>query len=366
MQRGSSERRGGTFAVWVIASVTLLVAGAVVGQYLLPNTAPPTLGAAATETSFEVEEVSFDDARTVQLELDIAEDQKLTFPVEGRVIQTECVVGDQISSGQTIAEVSGKRVLALSTRIPLWESMRPGEVGEDVDALRQEIIRMGGSNLAVTGPVNSAVLTELAELFAADGETPEVLEEVLADQIMWIPQPTVTMLKCGAKVADTVTEGDEFGTVAGSLAQAHVAPMPTELTPGARTLKISGVEVPVDESGAVSSPEALASLAASAEYQAMRSAARNGGGEEAKTVAPTLVAVFALTPPTTAWAVPASTVYEVAGNTGCITSQGESLAVSIVGSSLGKTFVLPVEEAAVIPSSIDAPGPKPPSCVAAQ
>lgn len=366
MQRGSSERRGGKSAVWVIAAVTLLVAGAVIGQYLLPSTAPSALGAAAAETSFDVEEVSFDDARTVQLSLDISEDWKLIFPLEGRVIQTACVVGAPISSGQTIAELSGKRVLALSTRIPLWESMQPGEDGEDVDALRQEMIRLGITNLADTGPVNSAVLSGLAELFAVEGESPEVLEEVPADQIMWIPQPTVTMLKCAAKVADTAKDGDEFGTVSGSLVAAHVAPMPTDLIPGARTLKTSGVDVPVEESGAVSSPEALASIAASAEYQAMRSAAGSDGLDETKTAAPTMAALFALTPQTTAWAVPASTVFEVVGNAGCITSKGESLAVSIVGSRLGKTYVVPADETAVMPPSIDAPGLKPPSCVAAQ
>lgn len=376
MTRNAGERRRGRAAVVAICGVVLVAVGAVVGQYLLPNSPPKSLSRASAETTFGVEEVGFDDARTVQLSLSIEEDRKLTFPLDGRVTSTSCVVGGQITSGQIVAEVSGKRVLALNTSIPLWESRKPGDEGDDVDSLRQELNRLG-SDLADTGPVNSAVLEALARLLTFEGETPGILEEVTADQIMWMPQLTVTMLKCVSKVADSVKVGDEFGTVEGSLAEAHIAPMPTGLASGARALKVAGLEVSVDESGVVSSPEGLASIASSADYQAMRNSSSGGaGGDDTgggaggsgvdSTRVPTMVAVLALTPETTAWAVPASTVYEVVGDAGCITSNDKSISVKIVGSSLGKTYVLPAQESAAMPPKVDAPGTKPRSCPAPQ
>lgn len=365
MRQRSNERRSGKVAVLVIAATVLVAAGAVVGQYLLPSAAPESLRSAQAETSFKVEQASFDDERTVQLALNTTEDQKLAFPVEGRVTQTSCVAGTQIVSGQVVAEVSGKRILALHTAIPLWESLEPGSEGDVVDALRAELIRQG-ADLAETGPVNNGVLNALEGLLAAEGETPVDLREVPADQIMWIPQVSVTMLKCAVHVADEVKAGDEFGVIAGSLVGAQISPMPSDLPTGERVLKVAGLDLPVDASGAVSSPEALSGLAATADFQAMRSAADTGGDDAQGPSAPSMVAELVLASPVTVWAVPASTVYQVSGGTGCISSRGKGLPVNVVGSTLGKTYVVPHQEDTRMPAKVNAPGPEPASCTPKQ
>ncbi|WP_336659619.1 hypothetical protein [Leucobacter sp. USHLN153] len=307
--------------------------------------------------------MSFDDKRTVQLALEIGEDKVLPFPLEGRVTGTSCAAGSEIHSGHVIAEVSGKRVLALSTAVPLWKSLEPGDEGAEVDALRRELIRMG-ADLMETGPANQAVLDVLDALFSADAEVPPAkLEEVPAEQIMWIPAPAVTMLKCGGAIADEVTAGDEFGTIAGALTAARLTPMPDDLVSGARVLRVAGLEVPMDKTGVVSAPESLAAIAESADYRAIRSAA-SASGEERAEAGPSLIGELALKSSKSAWAVPASTVYEAVEDVGCVAFTGGTITVRIVGSRLGKTYVLPAQEAEEMPARVHAPGQQPESCSA--
>ena len=353
----SSKRNRGALSIAVISGLVLVSGGAVLGQILFPSNAPEVLQDGETTESFTAEETSFDDARTVQLSLEIGEDRELVVPNDGRVTATACEPGGVIASGFVAGSVSGASVLALHTSVPLWESLAPGDSGDDVNALRRELVRFG-ADLAEEGAVDAAMLSVVGSLFSGDSAQPEPLEDVPIDRVMWIPQPEVTMLECAAAVGADVQHGDPYGTVAGPLLGAAVQDTPADLAPGPRTLRVAGVEAEVDAAGAVTSPEALAAIAATDGFQASRGAL----GDEGAPAAPTMVAELALTSQMQAWTIPATTVFDVTDGLGCVTSGDTVLAVKIVGSQFGKTFVVPAESAARMPATVRVPETTVESC----
>ncbi|WP_025134980.1 hypothetical protein [Leucobacter sp. PH1c] len=344
-------------SVSAVAAVVLITGGAVAGQRLLPVSEPAALSPASARTEFDVEPITHDDARTVQVGITRGEDHSLSAKIEGRLTRSACAAGEPIVSGGVVAQVDDKSVLALHTTLPLWEPLEMGATGEEVNGLRQELARMG-ADLLPEGPVNQAVVSVVASLLAGEDATPERLTEIPSDRILWIPERSVTVLKCSARVGQTLSANDPLGVVSGTLQSVQVRALPTDLAPGARQLSIGGVSVEVDEAGSVTSAEGLAALAATPEVAASRSDPDAKGGGEA----PTVTGRLALSENVEAWAVPAGAVFEVRDAAGCVLGPDGALPVQIVGSRLGKTFVVPAEAGASFPGSVRTPEAGTASC----
>jgi hypothetical protein len=65
--------------------------------------------------------------------------------------------------------------------------------------------------------------------------------------------------------------------------------------------------------------------------------------------------VLVLTEAAPVFQVPPSTVFAIDGTSGCVTSKGADIRVRIVGSKLGKTFVVPGNDDAKLPETVDLP-----------
>lgn len=352
-----TEKRTGLFVGLAIAAVLVILAGMVGGQYLLPPRPPATLQPAAAAQSFAVETAEFDDARTVQVAFDAGNDTSLTLPGGGRVTKSACAADGTLKSGQLVASVDGQPILALHTSTPLWQSLAPESEGADVDAIRVELARLG-ADLNATGTVNDAVLEAVARKLNPDVDEDDLpkLEAVPGERIMWLPAPEVTMRSCSAAVGATVEAGAEFGKVKGSLTSARIESLPLDLAPGARTLKVSGVTVPVDDSGAVSDAAALLEL--SGVYTRGTEETDGGGMGSANSndsKKPSAPGVLALVENSAVSAVPPAAVFGVSESGGCLTAQGASFAINIVGSRLGKTYFTPVDAEAALPTRVDVP-----------
>lgn len=352
-----AETRIGLFTALTLGAVLLLLTGAIGSQYLLPPRPPTTLQPANAAQSFAVETAAFDDARTVQVTFEAGNDASLTLPSGGRVTHSACAADGTLRSGQLVASIDGQPVLALHTSIPLWQNLASEAEGADVDAIRVELARLG-ADLNATGKVNDAVLEAIARQFYPDVDDDELPEfaEVPSARIMWLPTPEVTMRTCAVTLGASVETGAEFGKVAGNLTSARIDALPLDLAPGARTLKLSGVTVPVDRSGAVTDAAALQEL--SGVYSRGTEEADGAGSGSAhsnESKKPSAPGVLALVENSTVSAVPPAAVFGVSESGGCLTSQGVSIAINIVGSRLGKTYFTPVDAGTALPARVDVP-----------
>ncbi|MCW2289027.1 hypothetical protein EDF60_0036 [Leucobacter luti] len=345
----SVKSRSGLVALSVITAVLLLGAGVVVGQHFLPEPRPEVLTKGEKPENFEVEKMSFADERTVKLSLEVSDDTKLISPMEGRVTESACNAGQTVSSGSVPLAVNGERILALNTSVPLWETLELGDEGQEVDSLRQEFMRMG-ADLRSEGPLNQAVINVFASLVSEEGRLEE-FTEIPAERILWLPHQAVDMLRCSAKVGDTLAADSEYGIVAGGLQSASISQFPADLAPGDRVLHIAGTEILVDASGSVADSEDLGRIAESEEFFAARTNAKNQEGSEPIS----LVGQLKLVESSDAWVVPASAVFGVQGNSGCVTNNTKNYSVQIVGSQLGRTFIVPANSDAPLPTSVEPP-----------
>ncbi|MGW9022598.1 hypothetical protein ACWGOE_14065, partial [Leucobacter chromiiresistens] len=289
--------------------------------------------------------------RNVEVSLEVSEDLELVMPSGGRVTENSCVDGSVISSGTVVAHVNGESVLALHTSIPLWETLVPGDIGPEVNALRQELNRMG-ADLLTEGPMNQAVIESVARFLADEEGDFEDLESVPVERIMWLPRQDVVATTCEVVVGLDVEKGDTYGTVQGELTAARIDEVPDDAISGPRALNVDGADVPLDADGNATL-EGIAVIAASRDY--LRLSNDTGGMEDAEPAETSIIATWVLRSPIQAWSVPAATVFDVSDGGGCVTDHSEIVPVKIVGSSLGATYVVPVEGATSLPANVVVP-----------
>lgn len=78
-------------------------------------------------------------------------------------------VGDRVSPGDLLAEVSGRPVYAFPLSAPLYRDLAVGSAGNDVRALQRMLSRAGFYRAAVDGRFRSTTLDALKRLFSRDG-----------------------------------------------------------------------------------------------------------------------------------------------------------------------------------------------------
>jgi hypothetical protein len=111
-----------------------------------------------------------------------------------------------------------------------------------------------------------------------------------------------------------------------------IARSPADLLPGARLVRLGGIEVDVPGDGVVRTTTAIARLLATPQARA---------SQQSKGSVP-LTATLALKTPIVAAAIPPAAIVALRGGQGCVMGPKSAVAVRVLASSLGSSLVTPV------------------------
>jgi peptidoglycan hydrolase-like protein with peptidoglycan-binding domain len=304
----------------------------------MPAPTPEPLRAGVAPSTVSAELVALDDARVVPWAATLVDGPQLPAPRGGMVTSTNCQPDKTIASGQVLATVDARPVATLHTSYPLWRDLARGAEGQDVEALRAELDRLGYD--AGSGKGFDARLAEAIRAFWSDrGITDPGAALVLADLVQ-LPAPEVTLATCAAP-GQQVSVGDSLAGGTPRLAKLRLASAPEGLVPGDREVRWESITAPVVDRE-VTDPVLLAALFDSEQFKQTVTATGH-----------TVDLQYQLANPVDALAVPAAALWGVEASRACLSASGETFQVEIVSSALGNTFVTGFEGTA--PSRVDLP-----------
>ncbi|VTR75865.1 peptidoglycan-binding domain-containing protein [Cellulomonas hominis] len=350
--RGDRTRRYVRHApALALVGLLLATAGVGAGYALSPQEPPAHLREPASVRRVPVTVQSFADERSVPVSLEVTEEQDLRTSAAGTVTASGGGAGTPLMSGTVALRVDDQPVIALRTTVPLYRDLRVGDQGNDVAAVQEELARLGfdvrapaarestaGPSTARFGATTAAAVRELQRRSGIARPSGELLQA----GVLWIPEDGITPATWDAVPGAAVPEGGVVGSVAGRLRAVRVTQSPADLAPGPRTLELFGHRAPLDAEGAVTEPGFLSAVAATEEYAATRAS-------DSPTSA---TAELALSEPVSALRVPASAVLGLDGTAACVRSDGQVLPVTLVGSALGASLVVPADGTPA-PESVD-------------
>ncbi|ROS29023.1 hypothetical protein EDF22_0758 [Rathayibacter sp. PhB127] len=334
--------RGGPGLV-VLAAVVLAGAGVAIAltATATPEVPPSVAFPTSAPAEFEPTAQSTVDARAVKIAVEQGAREQLQVRRSGTITALDCAPGTAIDSWGSVLAVDGSRLLSIATVTPLYRDLRVGDTGDDVLALQNELRRLGHAVRAdgVLGQTSVKLIdTRLRELGAAT--EPDV---IAIESLVWLPSPTAQAAGCSVELGTTVESGAAIAELESPVTAAAVDPVPSDLLPGERIALIAEHRLAVDDLGAIRSEEDLRLLRSSAEFEQAVRAVGSGAGGGASTVGGTasvvLDATLELAEPIETWAVPPAAIYALEGRHGCVLAGGEAVAVEVVASELGKSFV---------------------------
>ncbi|WP_306232624.1 peptidoglycan-binding domain-containing protein [Agrococcus beijingensis] len=306
----------------IVASVLLAVLVVVV---LRQPFAPQSAAQAPTVTSAPVTVQPFDDARSVTVEVQFGQPVALRSPTAGTVTEITCAPGSTVSSGSGAMRVDGRAVLALHGATPWWRDLETGMLGADVDGLQAELRRLGHDVSADVGTFGPATQRALVAVLAGVGlPADDPIAGGAVTDTLWLPAPEAVVGSCDSALGARIVAGDNVITAAPPIAGARAF---VDGPPLERTLLVDDLQLSLSADGSVARDQ----LAAMAATPSAIAAAAGG--------TPTLQAMTRLAQPVEAAAVPPGSISSDDGVSGCVLGDGTPLAVTILGSQLGHTFV---------------------------
>lgn len=330
----------------VIIAVCAAAAGAGLACILLPSPVPAALSGAGELGDVTVTNRDFLDERTVSVAVEPGSVRTLVATAPGTVTGTTCTPGRTIDSGSVVFSVDGRPMLALATSVPLWRDLGPGDRGDDVRSLQQELDRLGYA-VAADGELGLGSVDAVASM---RGQDDDVESSIRRSDIMWVPAPSNTVVACPAPLGSSLDAHAPLVSLAPTTGRAVVQDLPGDLLPGPRSLVVGAVTVAVGADGVVTDPATVTALAAAAPHDAAE--------EEDGPVSVT--GALVLQTPVIVGVVPPSALYDLTDSTACVLAGHTATRVRTVSSQLGETFVLPEGREALPASVAVSPGRRPP------
>jgi hypothetical protein len=317
---GLRATRAGLVSVLVASALS---AGAVSAVAMMNGT-PTSLAPVPAGLPVPVTTVAYSDQRSVTLAVDVAADVPLSATGGGRITSLTCRPGEAWRSGDINLALDGLAVANLATAIPPWRDLAVGDRGDDVAALEQELTRLG-ADIRADGIVTRATVAAVDDLLGVANAS----SVISAASILWLPEPTIHLSRCPVFVGSTLAAGEPVGFARGT-PDIELTDLPDDLVAGPRVVRIDLTDIPVLGEGGLDPTVAEAVVATSA-YRA----AVADGGERFD-----LEALLVLAEPTSVASVPPGSIYDLDRRIGCVLASGKPRAVTILGSQLGKTYVL--------------------------
>ncbi|MBF4461798.1 MULTISPECIES: peptidoglycan-binding domain-containing protein [unclassified Rathayibacter] len=352
----------------MLAGISIAGSAFVAGLALSASPVIPQSAAfdSSAQANFELTSQTLLDARAVKLTVAQGAQTEVQVPRTGTVTAIGCVPGIAIMSWSNFIAVDGVKLLSLATTTPLYRDLRAGDSGDDVRALQAELVRLG-ENVRVDGVLGSKSIQVVNNRIREIGGVPSSVDTISKDEVVWLPMETGTAASCPIALGASVATGDVVAALETQATGANVSALPSDLVPGPRVAVVGDLRLAVDESGRIVSSEEIATLRASPTFaQASQGSDVSGAAGSAQPEASgggvVIDASLELASPLETWAVPPGAVFALNNARGCVSSNGESLVVDVVGSELGKTYVLfPNSE---VPQSVDVLADPPSTCQA--
>lgn len=321
-------------ALTVVAAFVLgcgIVAGAAAAYYFLP--APGgDLAPDPVETTYPVTLVDFVDQRTLPLAPTFSEGLELRASASGVVTSSACVPGQVLASGKAAFSVDGAPVVALSADVPFYRDIGWGDAGPDVDSLRRSLAALGYS-VAASGEFSRDASAALSAIHESEGSAFDDGRFHLTD-FLWVPTGAPAVESCEAQIGQNYTPDAPFATTVSTLTALSLVGEETEqMAPGERKVQIFGVAVAMPENGVLTDPKVLAQIAASPEANGELT----GKGEDESAA---ISGTSELVAPLRVAAVPATSVFGVHGDQGCVASASRTYSVTVAGVNLGMSQVV--------------------------
>ena len=245
-----------------------LCLGAAIGIAAVSLPLPAALEDASANDTFPVSARAFDDERAVEVGVQFGAARTLTVQGTGMLTASACQPGATLTSGTAPFQIDGADVLLLSTAVPLWRSLGPGDRGSDVLALENELARLGG-DLEPDDRFTARTLRVFRDLLAAAGGNADGIESVDPARIGWLPASSITATACPTPVGARAGGDAALAELPALVLGARVTPLPDGLAPGERVVMVDDQTFAVDASGALRA-EDLDRLAATASFAAAR------------------------------------------------------------------------------------------------
>lgn len=308
---------------------TTCAAAFALGAWLFSPVTPEQLAPAPSAAWSPVTPRMIDDARQVDLAINLSDATPLRSAATGLVTSTSCSKDGVLESGQTALTVDGRPIVALSTDIPLWRNLAVGDSGTDVAALQHELARLG-YELETGGVVDTDTLNAAGKLVGLSQDEMDSSGTIERDSLIWLPTASVTVAQCDAGTGTRISPGDTLITAAGTIEDARIASLPESLVAGSRHLVVDDRVISVSESGVVNDQAGLESLHQTSSFSLWAADPQS---------APPVRGSLVLSEPTTAYSLAPASIYNLDGTAGCVYTGSTGLPVTVVSSELGHTLV---------------------------
>lgn len=348
--RKESEARRAAVSPSVIAvmAVIVLAVGMTGGLLLTWRPVPDSLQPVSTDNrTVAAVQDTYDDARTVDITVHTGASQTIAATGSGMITATSCEPGAVVASGTAPLSIDETPQLALHTAVPTYRDLQSGMRGGDAQSLNDELRRLG-----YAAPVGDTMTWDtilayntLAYSVGAEPLTAENGWELPVGSYLWLSEVTVTVTSCPAAVGTTVNPGDGLIVTTATPGYAEAVIPDAGSFPGSRSLQIDGTAYPLvapDGGGimTITDTNLISAITSSSTYAQLLSERGGPEGMGADGGDITVSLPWTLDETATVWDVPPSALYDLEQADGCVVSDGEPVAVTVVASGLGRTKVV--------------------------
>lgn len=282
----------------------------------------------AGESSYALSRSEFADERPVEITVAPAPGQPLIVRGSGVLTAVDCTVGGRWTSGSSPVAVDGRGLLLLSAKEPWYRDLSLGDEGDDVANLQRALNHLG-AGVSVSGKFDDATRAAWKKL-AAKAHVPAEDGVFRLSQVVWLPEDEVTITHCPLAAAEDIAAGAAIATASSGHATVSLTP-PADLFDGHRTLTVGAATVTLDKDLQLAGLDDIEAVLGTDEVAA---AIARGAGEAVQ-----VSGTLRLATPIPVYAVPPSSVLRDASAQVCVLSAGSPIAVEVVSSSLGLSYV---------------------------
>ncbi|MDR0433197.1 MAG: peptidoglycan-binding protein [Bifidobacteriaceae bacterium] len=319
-----------------------LIAGVGAGVVVMRDLVPEVVSEAVGPDLVEVRTSVFADEISLPVEPVVLPAGAVLLAKAGVVTKETCVVGGAVTSGEVVVWLDDSPVVGLRLRVPPWRDIVRGAKGRDVRSLQRELRHLGYEAPA-TGVVDYTTVQAIRAFWQDRGR--ERVESVAMSDIAWLPEEGLTASECPLRLGSHASDGEAAVVTGGGLDRVEVDTERVAVS-GARLARVDGFAVEMPADGVIEDAGFLNALGGSGIYK--RWVAEEGLS--------TLTVETELATPIDVVGVPPSAVYELNGDSGCVTTPNGPIAVRVVTSQLGETFVVPAGDDVF--SQVVAPAPE--------
>lgn len=342
-KRRPATRRRQPLVMSVVALLVVIALAASVGcGFLLVRPAiPQSLRSSTASGSITAAKSRFDDARDVTVTVHTGTGRTVASPKSGTITAYGCAPGQTIDSGTSFIAVDEVPLLALHTAVPPFRDLQSGMRGRDVAALNAELRRLG-----YAAPDGDAMTWDTILAYNALADTVGAARLVkdngwtlAKDAYVWLDGQSVTIRSCVAGIGASIDVKSELLTTDSQSQSVSVTMPQDEVVAGDRVLDVDGrmVDMP-QQTTAITDSSTLAALLGSNAYRQAAGTAESSESASDGASDVTFTLQWLLKTPIDVWSLPPTAFYAQHDEQACVVSDGKPVAVTVIGSRLGRSM----------------------------